>query len=491
MVTFAVDEVTPVLDRMARVTHGPDDVLVSARPPGSVHVVDHGPTHAMLGAVYTAFAQHRPLVLTPDAIWLTIAQGVAHHVRLHAERLRSRLVRHHGTKELRVPVGAVPEDAAGWAHVIPQFRDALAHEIGDGRARLFECAFSTSTPIDRIASQVVLMDAYAPFFDLWMMCVCGIPEITLTGTPADWREIRSRIDVIAELELESWCRSLRPILDHFIRAAEGRPDRAFWQRICKPADAYGGEVVTGWIARLYPYVIAGSEAAHPNPLLALPIDEPKHTDDWPPGIKTSDVIAGPCAVRIQIAGLTATRAVQLEAGVQIVIQDDEGRLVPASDWHLRPARARIQDLADRIVAEHRAARAEVNSIEEGSAELVAFYNLVSTASLFDGRWTIRSIHDHEEVTLAARSSVAKRVIDGVDGRFLGYLVRRDQHLWVLGYPDRADLDQVGTTLAEVLDVLLDTGEPPAPGERVARRGTKPQEVGAIEDDSFADEEPTW
>ncbi|WP_272427393.1 DUF4419 domain-containing protein [Polyangium jinanense] len=40
-------------------------------------VVDHGPTHALLGAVHLAFAQHRPLVLSPDAVWLTIAQGVA------------------------------------------------------------------------------------------------------------------------------------------------------------------------------------------------------------------------------------------------------------------------------------------------------------------------------------------------------------------------------------------------------------------------------
>ncbi|MFO0950590.1 MAG: DUF4419 domain-containing protein [Isosphaeraceae bacterium] len=42
----------------------------------------------LLAAVYTAFSEHRPLVLTPDSVWLTVAQGVAHHMAVHGERLR-------------------------------------------------------------------------------------------------------------------------------------------------------------------------------------------------------------------------------------------------------------------------------------------------------------------------------------------------------------------------------------------------------------------
>ena len=44
--------------------------------------------HALLAAVYTAFSDHRPLVLGPDAVWITILQGVAHHMAIHADRLR-------------------------------------------------------------------------------------------------------------------------------------------------------------------------------------------------------------------------------------------------------------------------------------------------------------------------------------------------------------------------------------------------------------------
>jgi hypothetical protein len=43
----------------------------------------------LLAAVYTAYSLHYPLVLSPDAVWLTIAQGVAHHMTLEGERLRA------------------------------------------------------------------------------------------------------------------------------------------------------------------------------------------------------------------------------------------------------------------------------------------------------------------------------------------------------------------------------------------------------------------
>ena len=58
--------------------------------------------HGLVNAVHLAFSQHRPLVLTPDAVWLTLAQGFAQHINNHAEALRSRFVGHKGKIELRV-----------------------------------------------------------------------------------------------------------------------------------------------------------------------------------------------------------------------------------------------------------------------------------------------------------------------------------------------------------------------------------------------------
>ncbi len=116
-----------------------------------VPIIDRGETHALLGAVGIVFAQHRPLVLSPDAVWLTIAQGVAQPVRLHAEALRSRLSRTAAASDSRVEVPACRP--ISWSAAVSAFRDQLAGEIGDGRVRRFECDFSTSTEVDRIAAR--------------------------------------------------------------------------------------------------------------------------------------------------------------------------------------------------------------------------------------------------------------------------------------------------------------------------------------------------
>src|SRR5580658_4587686 len=60
--------------------------------------------HPLIDAVHIAFSQHRPLTLSPDDIWLVIAQGFGHHVAENAEALRHRLVRHQGRRELTATV---------------------------------------------------------------------------------------------------------------------------------------------------------------------------------------------------------------------------------------------------------------------------------------------------------------------------------------------------------------------------------------------------
>jgi hypothetical protein len=208
--------------------------------------------HPLIDAVATAFSQHRPLTLSPDSIWLVIEQGFAHHVAENAETLRHRLVRHEGRRQLQVPVadlslssfeGAVSD----WSLQIREATDPVLHET-------LVCDFSTTTPAIRTASEVVLMDCYSSYFEYSMMCVCGIPKITVTGSLQDWQRIRGRVEVLETFGLEWWVARLRPVLDEFIRTVEGHPSREFWQAIYKPKQAYGTESVTGWIADLFPYL---------------------------------------------------------------------------------------------------------------------------------------------------------------------------------------------------------------------------------------------
>lgn len=224
----------------------------------------HREVHPLIEAVHTAFAEHYPLVLSPDDVWLCLAQGLALHVEANAEALRSRFVRHQGTLTLMVVrdhfvLGSPDND---WQGCFAEWSDAIAAHIGTKRD-LVVASFSTTGPIERAASEVVLMSAMKSYFSLLLVTRCGIPTVTLTGTPDDWRAIRRRAEVFAELDLAEWVRALLPVLDQFVAAASGHVDRAFWQSIYKREDQSGGPYVTGWINVLFPYLDGGDSTEGP------------------------------------------------------------------------------------------------------------------------------------------------------------------------------------------------------------------------------------
>src|SRR4051812_38902148 len=57
-------------------------------------------SHGLAAAILHAYNHHQHLRLTPDHIWLTIAQGVSHHINYNAEKFRSRFVNHEGKEEI-------------------------------------------------------------------------------------------------------------------------------------------------------------------------------------------------------------------------------------------------------------------------------------------------------------------------------------------------------------------------------------------------------
>ncbi|GHJ44032.1 hypothetical protein Cs7R123_13740 [Catellatospora sp. TT07R-123] len=485
MATFRVDDVEPVTGALPTVRLSglyPEALLIGGDPDRALLEPDG--VDPLLSAVARAFAEHRPLVLSPDAVWLTIARGVAQHVRLHAERLRPMLVGHPGRKRLTVPVGGpLPVDAASWQHLAEQFGKLLAAEVTD--ADLFECDFSTSTDVERMAGRIVLLDAYSPYFSQWAVCVCGIPSITLTGTVEDWRRIRARVDRLAAFDLDGWCRSLAPIADQFVRAAGGDVDRAFWRRIYNPGDAYGGEVATGWAARFYPYLDRLGVLDHPNPLLELPLDEPRDiaADEGRyhgPGVRTSEVpaILSRAVVEVNDRVGGDNRAVALHGGLVGVVQDGDGALRPVAGWHLAPAPVDIDDVLDRIAAEH-----DIEPLTHdwytGTREVVALYRRLGAVSLFGGAWRLVPPELLRVIDYGAadRYDFLMAVFDLPDGRVLGYLVdgRTETTYWAAVRPvaqqnpdgTPAPLERMaeapaavpvyGTSLAFLLNAALDSG----------------------------------
>lgn len=89
-----------------------------------------------------------------------------------------------------------------------------------------------------------------------MYIVCGIPEITLEGTPGDWKKVLNKARKLKEYGLEWWISELEPLLEEFVKASKGEVDKAFWRNMFKyhSQEKYGApEIIDGWIVKFFPY----------------------------------------------------------------------------------------------------------------------------------------------------------------------------------------------------------------------------------------------
>lgn len=274
--TFAVSKVElatksrPALDR-AKVLGSLLKCRVEQMWTSTARLVACTDVHPLVQMAHDAFYEHRPIVLSPDAIWFCLAQGFATHINLNAERLRERFVRHQGKVKLVVTRDDfLLGQPNPWPEAFAAFSDQIAGHVGKLR-ELVVADFSTTGPLERAASEVVLMDAFQAYFEYAMMCGCGIPSVTLLGTPADWRSVRQRAAMFGEFDLEPWTRALLPVLDRIVATAEGRDDPEFWQSFFHYESGSMGSELTGWILVLFPYLKDWQTGAlSPN----------RHLEDW-------------------------------------------------------------------------------------------------------------------------------------------------------------------------------------------------------------------
>ena len=213
----------------------------------------------LIGTIHRAYSSHYPLVLSPDDVWTAIAQGFATHINENAEALRSRFVAHEGKVDLVVDlVGFVRGGPANpWGEGLTAFSDAIAENTSPKQRDLVVGNFTTTGPVERAASEIVLMGTMQKFFGYVGRTMCGIPEITLLGTPEDWKSIRDRVAAMGEYDLAWWTDVVTPILDQFVAASKGHVEKAFWESMYKTHDSSGGPYLNGWVNTLFAYHAQG------------------------------------------------------------------------------------------------------------------------------------------------------------------------------------------------------------------------------------------
>jgi hypothetical protein len=210
-----------------------------------------------LGAMHHSFASHRPIRISPDHIWLVLTQGFAAHVSNNSDELRDRFVSHEGKLTLTVRrddfVKGKMENP--WEEVFPEFCRQISEHVSNDVVDSITAKYSTTTPVEQAAFQITLLDALQDYFLYEVTTFCGIPSIILEGTPQDWKSLKERSKLFDKYGLKWWTDELEPILQEFINASEGRVNTEFWNSMYKDKSQSGGPYVTGWVLKLFPYLV--------------------------------------------------------------------------------------------------------------------------------------------------------------------------------------------------------------------------------------------
>jgi hypothetical protein len=259
--------------------------------------------HSFFDGIYTAYADHHPVTLSPDMIWLVISQGFAQHVNTHADELRKLFVDFEGKRELTVNSETIDigNPNSPWEEAFAGFDKQISTYTRNGVADVLTAGFSTTTPVTKVASQITMMNALQPYFDYKLITTgCGIPEINLEGTPADWESVLTRARELRKYHLDWWIDELEPVLKQFVAAAKGKANKSFWRNMVRQRTITfnGGcgngkaDIIDGWIVKFYPYdklgekyslkslVVGAAQTSLPNEIVKV---ELKYVDASVPG----------------------------------------------------------------------------------------------------------------------------------------------------------------------------------------------------------------
>ncbi len=214
-------------------------------------------SHSFISGMREAYWHHRPVTLSPDMIWVLIAQGFSHHVNANAEALRDRIVDFKGKKELVCEFDVASIEQIDWEKAVDSFSVKIAENTKGDIAEIIKADFSTTTQVERIASEITLMSAVKDYFVFTVsMLGCGIPYVVLEGTPEDWQRVYDKAMQLRDYDLGWWIDELEPVLRQIVASSKGEIDNSFWMNMFRihTKEVYGSpECLNGWMAKFYPY----------------------------------------------------------------------------------------------------------------------------------------------------------------------------------------------------------------------------------------------
>ncbi|TSE04121.1 DUF4419 domain-containing protein [Aquimarina algiphila] len=207
-----------------------------------------------LETVQLAYDSHRPLVLSPDIIWLAIAQGFSCHVNENFKTLEDKIFVTDKPDKIKCREDSLSKGAKHWGKLVSSLSNETKKYTQKNLYKAMVPNFSTTTSLETTSFEVTLLESFEQAFEYVGETGCGIPYITIEGIPEDWGKIYANIDNLKGYGLDDWIDQLKPVLQEFENASKGEINTVFWKDIYKNASEYGAFYISGWIVKFFPYI---------------------------------------------------------------------------------------------------------------------------------------------------------------------------------------------------------------------------------------------
>ena len=219
----------------------------------STEEICSGPTsNAFFDAFFLAFVLHGEIVLSPDDIWIQISSCFAQYVNNYAEKLRDKIVGFQNKKDLIViyderdpGMQNMKEKNFRWDVLVNNFSGLIKKNTLNDIGEIIECNYSTTGPVEKIASQISLMNSCEKYFNYRIgVKGCGIRKVHFLGDEQDWISLKEKLfklrtfNLVEAEEFDNWITKVGKIIDKFIDAYNDFVDLDFWNGIIQEFDGY-------------------------------------------------------------------------------------------------------------------------------------------------------------------------------------------------------------------------------------------------------------
>lgn len=224
--------------------------------------------NGLLDTIVTAYNLHLGLRLTPEDILLAVDDIVSKFVTLEADKYRNTFVdrtKEAGKDVLWVDMDKLvptPEQTV-WDLTMDEWIRMVREKVKcPAFVDNMTCDFSTSSHIDKLVSYGFVMNTAKQYFHYVSSTRCGIPQVHLAGTIADWERVAEKIDALCTLLDDSrftlyMDSKVLPVVREFMTTKRGTPNKEWWSRLVHHNVRYGsggGAFWTGWLVNLFPEV---------------------------------------------------------------------------------------------------------------------------------------------------------------------------------------------------------------------------------------------